>query len=164
MVSEDLKDDPSITLASFQSRNVAAQWTLFFWIIAVPLLSFGLRIAAVADLIHPWQGFLIVFGLPSVAYLMVGASHRATAGMRIQRIVFARVHGDTISFAQAFVRLSIGLLLIPLLPISIIIKYCDRYGRSLADLICGTAVWQLPMPQKRERRGFEVIPLEERQS
>ncbi len=94
--------------------------------------------------IHPWiTGVVIIYvivALPAVCNAGFSVWRRATLGMWIENTTFRACPAGRIGALRCYLRVIAGVLLVPLLPVSIAIMLTDRYKRSLADVICGTTV------------------------
>ncbi|MCY2954784.1 MAG: RDD family protein [Planctomycetota bacterium] len=107
---------------------------------------------------------LLVYLAPSATVLLEGSFRRGTYGMRLVDLRIGTRNGGPIGFWWCLVRIFLGVVLLPLLPVSAIIAFIDDRHRTLADLICGTAVWHEPqLPDDGGPRRFQIMPLEERQ-
>jgi uncharacterized RDD family membrane protein YckC len=150
-------------LATVTARVNAALRTGFIGFVYVVLVSCGFRMGG--DNIPNWQAISMIWGIPFLIYLIDGAFNRATIGMRLTDVQFRMFSGDPISFWAYLGRLLIGILFYPLLPVILIAMFFDPHRRTLVDRGMGTAVWKRPSARgPTKSRGFEVIPLEERQS
>lgn len=65
---------------------------------------------------------------------------RATYGMRIRGLEFRSVGGDYVTFAWCACRISVGILTLPLAPVSLLLALGHRDRRTIADRLCGTVV------------------------
>lgn len=166
MVSEVLKVEPLMMLAATESRAIAGSFTLVVWaVLAIFAFAATVFFTFVMELISGSVGFLVCW-TPMILLMLDGVFRGATFGMRRNKLSFASLNGEKISHIRCSLRIVMGFLLIPLLPVSAIVMGSDRFRRSLADLICGTAVWEPTTGLENESKiyGFEVIPLEKRQS
>ncbi len=84
---------------------------------------------------------LVIFLVPSLWFVFTGAGFRATSGMRVRGIRFGDSNGRPISKRRCAVRIAIGIILLPLFPISWVMGLLDARNRTLPDRICGMAVW-----------------------
>jgi uncharacterized RDD family membrane protein YckC len=84
-----------------------------------------------------------------------GGLQRATIGFRVTGLVFKAHSGSPLSQTHAMVRVAVGLVTVPIFPISIILTL-PFTKRSLADLICRTYVCEGTF-QQMAARGFEPI-------
>jgi len=126
----------------------------------VAVLAFLMRVGMVGEVVAG----VTMYGVPLAALSIMGADRRGTCGMRVMGLRFGTVQGGPIGFWRCLGRIVAGVAFVPLMPVSAWMAARDRLYRTLADLVCGTAVWVEPRERDdRMRRGFEVMPLEERQ-
>jgi uncharacterized RDD family membrane protein YckC len=163
-------------LASLESRLSAGSHTLLVWIVTFPLACavMAVVLGGVLRLVtyivklddETFEQFLVIqIGIAFTLPTLDGIIRRATFGMRLNNLFFASPVGEEISHFRCMVRIIVGFILIPLLPVSALIMARNPENRSLADLICGTSIWWSPNGKiTRELQGFEVIPLEKHES
>lgn len=65
---------------------------------------------------------------------------RATYGMRVRRVEFRLPDGAYISFGRCALRIFLGMLALPLGPVSLLLAMTDPQRRTIADRLCGTVV------------------------
>jgi len=152
-------DDMDRRPAPLASR--VAAWLITFWMLVLYIGVVGLCLGAIR--LSIFARLIVVFVVPILAISWEGAFERSTYGMRLMTIRIRSRSGEPIDFWWCFARILLAITLAPLAPISGVVALIDPRRRSLADLICGTAVWQEPKEREQPRRGFEVMPLEERQ-
>ena len=97
-----------------------------------------------------WVIFACI-GIPIAFLILDGAEKRATYGMRVRNLRYGDPSGSEITYFRGALRVAAGVLLLPLVPLSFVICCIDQQGRTLADLICGTIVWQT-----EQTSGFPV--------
>jgi uncharacterized RDD family membrane protein YckC len=102
--------------------------------------------------------FCIIYGVPCGWLLIDGGLSHATSGMRRRRIRFVQPDGHEIGVAHAMLRIIVGWALIPLTPISVFLVYWHPAHRSLADLACGTAVWEVRTTPATEAGDADARP------
>jgi uncharacterized RDD family membrane protein YckC len=83
--------------------------------------------------------------------------------MRVMGIRFGGVNGGQIGFGRCLVRVVVGIVVMPVAPVSWVVAMRDDRRRGVADRICGTVVWEEVREAERVRRGFEMGALEERE-
>jgi hypothetical protein len=144
------RDYPGIDVARCLRRVEAALTTLVY------ALLLGLIAAVLLIVFFPFDHHLVVrgwtprqanrinwgliFSITLLIFAVDGALHKATYGMRSRCIQFSMEDGQAISRCRAFLRVIVGILLIPVMPISIFLAIRDKQHRTLADFICGTTV------------------------
>ncbi len=114
------------------------------WVILGPFLI-GTFFPAAEEVVRGWgmSPFVAValISSASVLWLVIdGGLARATYGMRKRRLVFARSDGQNTTFAFCSLRILTGVLLLPLIPVSIVLVARDAQRRSIPDRLCGTVV------------------------
>jgi uncharacterized RDD family membrane protein YckC len=82
-----------------------------------------------------------MWNLPVIWIILDGARSRATYGMRHRKLIFAASDGCELTFLSCSVRILVGILLLPLAPISFAMGMHDSRNRTLADRLCGTVVY-----------------------
>lgn len=129
----------------FRAATTTGLW-IFIWFVLNGCLASGRWFDFLRDSgwSNQWvNGAGIAFQVlpPLLWVLFDGAAFRATYGMRQVDIFFAGRTGEKITFGHCFVRILLGIALLPIFPVSIIVAVSDSSNRSLADRMCGTAVW-----------------------
>jgi len=111
-------------------------------------------------LVHPWMTtttfFYLIVALPAVCNAGYSMWCGATLGMSLEGTAFRACPAGRIGPVRCFLRVLLGVLLVPLLPVSVAIMLTDRYRRSLADVICGTTV------RVTHTRGFRNMGIRSR--
>lgn len=79
-------------------------------------------------------------GVPIGAILLDAALNRTTYGMRKRQLEFIQPDGSQAGHLRAACRVFIGLVFLPLSPVSWIFAALDERRRTVADLTCGTVV------------------------
>jgi len=103
-------------------------WILFFtWLTGVQGNSWYARV-------------LIVYVLPVLCITLDAMFRGATYGMYKWLLVFRDAEGGELSRMRLFLRAWLGIVLIPLAPLSIALVLFSRTRRSIADHICGTTI------------------------
>jgi len=149
-----------VSPASVGQKVGAFLRTVGVGVACVFVLGFVMRVGRVSGVIAG----LTASGSPLAAIWIIGADRRGTCGMRMVGLRFGTVQGGPIGFWRCLGRIVLGVILVPVLPVSAWMAARDRLYRTLADLVCGTAVWVEPREgDDGVSRGFEVMPLEERQ-
>ena len=121
---------------------VIAMTMVFAWVLGF-MLDIGLLLERTYGLHHRQSEALtcvIIYGIPILWFVFDGSFFKATYGMRVRSIRFCVRGGKTISLGRCCCRILIGLLLLPLAPISLVIAIIDGENRSIADVVCGTVV------------------------
>lgn len=145
--------------ASLERRVAAGSCTLaVMGLAAIPLAVIVHRMGIGALGEASWA-----CSLPLAVTAVDAAAKRATIGMRIMHLRLAARDGAHIGFWRCSARIVMGIILLPLLPISAFMAYVDARHRTLADRLCETAVWLEPPPSPPRRSGFEFGPLEQRE-
>ncbi len=102
--------------------------------------------------------------VPLVAWLLFdGADRRGSLGLRLMRCRIGSQQGGEIGFWRCFWRLWLGIMFVPLFPVSAMVALCNERGRTLADMASGTTVWYEPASLGQDARASHVMPLEDRQ-
>lgn len=70
-----------------------------------------------------------------------GGISRATYGMRNRKIRYGTTHGLPISMRRCILRIVVGIITIPLFPVSTVMAIRDKHKQTIADRICKTIVW-----------------------
>lgn len=83
--------------------------------------------------------------VPVLWVLVDAAAHKATYGMRRRNLGFVSGEETDISTSRCFLRVLLGIVCIPLLPATVVVALADRKHRTIADLICATAVRRTDM-------------------
>jgi uncharacterized RDD family membrane protein YckC len=103
------------------------------------------------DYLPVTAGQLLIYGPPVIWCVVDGSVHRATFGMRRCRLRYALRGDSQPTLSRAAVRIVVGVMVLPLLPISLVLLRTNL-RRSIADIICGTLVVEGSGPA----RGFDV--------
>ena len=89
---------------------------------------------------------------------------RATYGMRVRGVEFRSTDGAYITFGKCAWRILLGILTLPLAPISFLVAVADAQRRTIADRLCGTVVCISPTSDDGYcgRCGYNLTGLMER--
>jgi len=88
-----------------------------------------------------------------IIYLCSVAAFCGSIGMKALGLKFASIRGGQIGPWHAITRVLVGVVFIPLSPISLVCAIVDRRRRSLADIVCRTVLCR----RQRVDRRFEVV-------
>ena len=83
---------------------------------------------------------VVTLGLLLLWWLLDGASHRATYGMRVRGLVFRTATGDVPAFGRCCARMAVGLILVPILPLWIPLAWIRGWHPIPADTLLGMGV------------------------
>ena len=81
-----------------------------------------------------------VWLVPLLWFVLDGAFHRATYGMRSRKLVFVFQEAAQASRLRSLCRIAMGIVLMPVLPVTVVVALADRKHRTIADLVCSTTV------------------------
>ncbi len=84
-------------------------------------------------------GFLVL-GIPAFWVAIDGGGRRATIGMRRRRMEFRCHNGRPLTFSRCFLRIVLGMVLLPAFPILLMLAFIDPQRRTLSDKLCGTVI------------------------
>ncbi|MGE5607612.1 MAG: RDD family protein [Bacillota bacterium] len=148
-----------LRVATLKRRLAASASTAVAGVVCAGGLAVGARLLEMGNAV----GISLLWGALLGGGVLSAASWRATYGMRVMGIRLGRVNGGQIGFGRCLVRVVVGMVVMPLAPVSWIVAMRDERRRGLADWICGTVVWEEAKEEERVRRGFEMGALEERE-
>ena len=139
----DKFNTPSIVQRFEAAANTFVPVALFALVLTVLLntvLHFDhyLRESGVSEVTSDRLTGLAIFGVPIIWLAIDGARHRATWGMRKRSLIFLKADGQEMSLIESFIRIILGIALMPLFPFSIITILRDSHGRTITDFLCGT--------------------------
>ena len=118
------------------------------------LLGSVLRVESALNyvLAEPLPDWLLLGGVWALAAVWVvldgatirkasdGGMRRATYGMRSRGVEFRSPNLEVISFGECALRIIVGILVLPLAPISFFVAVRDRQRKTIPDWVCGTVV------------------------
>jgi hypothetical protein len=124
---------------------VVVMGAIVAWLVgtALPVDQFMRAAGVNAGVADACAGFF-VFGIPVAWMLFDGALRRATYGMRKRNLIFRKGEGQDITFWPCCARILVGILLLPVIPVSAVLAVFDARHRTAADLLCGTGVYMRP--------------------
>jgi uncharacterized RDD family membrane protein YckC len=144
---------PTRVGAAFRSALGIGAWC-FVWLLAFatglwqPLLHHpNPTVRHIADVcIGIW-----IWVVPLLLNALYAARRAGTYGMVHRRLILVNEEGRPVFGPQAFLRAVVGILLLPLVPVSVITALLTAHRRSLADLVCGTKVCQRGTPSQAQK-------------
>ncbi len=132
----------------------------------VVLFVFGYGVLTIVGNILFWRGddrspLIVLTYILQLAWiaaiLSYGAAFSASLGMTLAALRFVDAEGKNLTFSFCFFRLILGIVMFPLLPITMALCFLDPRRRGIADRLCGTMVVPRVKAPKAPR-GFEVLP------
>ena len=148
----------SMTVLGSRIRRFEAACTTFVPVaLATLILIYALSVLIPLDhfIKRQWLAQLCMLSfslaIPIIFMVVDGAEKRATYGMRVRKLRFGDGRRGEITFLRCAGRILAGVALLPLLPLSWGSCIIDRQRRTLPDILCGTAVWDVEL-----RTGFLV--------
>ncbi len=105
----------------------------------------SLWVSGLPKILSQVLAYSFYYGLPLLLVTIYGTRTRATLGMRL-----GDIDGEEISWRRSFVRIAVGIILVPLFPVSWFLAVRDDKRRTLADRICKTVVWNVEPVQSVE--------------
>jgi uncharacterized RDD family membrane protein YckC len=102
--------------------------------------SMKIRIAYVPGFVVDAGTFFAVWLFPLLVNALYSTKANATYGMAHRGICFRCAHSPQIQPGKCFIRSVVGVLCLPLAPLSLVIMCVDPSKRTVADLLCGTIV------------------------
>ncbi len=91
-----------------------------------------------------WTGEIVVLGMavivPIICAILAGKWRTATYGMKARKLVFSDVAGGSLGSGRYLLRVLVGMICVPLLPLSVITCLMSKQRRSIPDYLCGTVV------------------------
>lgn len=163
---------PSLVPATLDDRIDAATRDavqVFVWLVASSLvlrsacpLDDYLRISGYSSTVQNGACLAVIWLVPALWIVVEGGLRRGTYGMRRRGILFVLATGQRPGVLRCAVRLAVGILMMPLAPLSYIFAAFTTDQRTPADFICRVLVCK-PEVADSDGHGSEEEPEAESQ-
>lgn len=154
---------PASIIRRFEAAITSA-FMVLVWMVSLSVLIdilFWLIGLLVQINLPAWAAYTVdkhVYNLLVIVLLIwAGSKSKATYGMLTRQIRFESSNEQPLTASRTTIRILVGILLLPALPISVVMMLLNPQRQSLADKLCNTIVIDVRKEKATEARGFDVI-------